>query len=598
MPKIKKRSEVKEFDKWDLSLMYANEKAWDDSFSNVKKQIGKIEKMSDKFSTKEDIFSCLNFYFSLRQNVHKLHSYARKRFDEDVSNSKSNIRLNSANDLNDLFQEKTVFIYTSLSGKTDDFLNVILKDKNFKNYIFFIKKIIREKKHLLSDAEEKILAKLGGVGDYSYNIFGKINNSDFKFPDVKKNGKKIELNHSSFIALLQDEDRGLRKDAMQKMFQPYKEFRETLSQNLFQHIKNNVTFSNIRKYDSAIGSFSFGDDLKPLVYENLFKEVDKNLHLLQRYYKLRKKILFYDKLYWHDLNVSLVKNVNKKISYEKAVDLVLESLKFLGDDYIKASNIALKKERWVDKYPNTGKRSGAYSSFDYKIPAYILMNFNETLDSASTLAHELGHSMHTYFSYSNNHYSNYSYPIFLAEIASTFNKQALSDYLLKNGDKKTKLYIIDQELKKIRQTFFKQSMFAEFEKKIYDYVQNGGMLTADFLEKEYYAINKKYYGEGVELDELVASEWSRIPHFFYNFYVYKYATGLAISNYFFESVKNGGQKELDNYLNLLKSGGSDFPANLLKKSGLDIYNPGYLKVLMKKFESLLDEFEKEVKTIN
>lgn len=578
--------------------MYKNEKAWEDGFNQAKEKIAQIEKMKGAFSGKEEILAGLNFYFSLKEKVSKIHSYAQKKFDENVADSKSNINLNRVNDLHNLFQEKTVFIYTALSKKSDKFLNEIAKDKKSKDYSFFIKNIILEKKHLLSDKEEKILAKLRETRDYSYNIFSKINNSDFKFADIEKNGKKIKINQANFSILLQDKDRELRKAAMQKIFLPYKEFRETLSQNLFQHVKNNVTFSNIKKYDSAISSFSFSDDFKPAIYENLFKEANKNVHLLQKYCNLKKKILSYKKLYWYDLYVPLVKNVNKKVSYEKAVDIVLESLKLLGDDYIKVSNTALKGERWVDKYPNIGKRSGAYSSFSYKTPAYILMNFNETLESTSTLAHELGHSMHTYLSYSNNSYSNYNYPIFLAEIASTFNEQALADYLSKNGDKKTKIYIIGQELEKIRQTFFRQTMFAEFEKKIYDHVQGGGMLTADFLEKEYLALNKKYYGTSLELDELVASEWSRIPHFFYNFYVYKYATGLAISNYFFESVTKGGQKELDNYLNLLKSGGSDFPANLLLKSGLDIYNPKYLKALMKKFEFLLDKFEKEIKLVS
>lgn len=578
--------------------MYKNEKSWEDGFNQAKEKITQIEKMKGAFSGKEEILAGLNFYFSLKEKVSKIHSYAQNKFDENVADSKSNINLNRANDLHNLFQEKTVFIYTALSKKSDKFLNEIAKDKKLKDYSFFIKNIIREKKHLLSDKEEKILAKLRETRDYSYNIFSKINNSDFKFADIEKNGKKIKISQANFSILLQNKERELRKAAMQKIFSPYKEFRETLSQNLFQHVKNNVTFSNIRKYDSAISSFSFSDDFKPAIYENLFKEANKNVHLLQKYCNLKKKILSYKKLYWYDLYVPLVKNVNKKVSYEKAVDIVLESLKLLGDDYIKVSNTALKEERWVDKYPNIGKRSGAYSSFSYKTPAYILMNFNETLESTSTLAHELGHSMHTYLSYSNNSYSNYNYPIFLAEIASTFNEQALADYLSKNGDKKTKIYIIGQELEKIRQTFFRQTMFAEFEKKIYDHVQGGGMLTADFLEKEYLALNKKYYGTSLELDELVASEWSRIPHFFYNFYVYKYATGLAISNYFFESVTKGGQKELDNYLNLLKSGGSDFPANLLLKSGLDIYNPKYLKALMKKFEFLLDKFEKEIKLVS
>ena len=578
--------------------MYKNEKSWEDGFNQAKEKITQIEKMKGAFSGKEEILAGLNFYFSLKEKVSKIHSYAQNKFDENVADSKSNINLNRANDLHNLFQEKTVFIYTALSKKSDKFLNEIAKDKKLKDYSFFIKNIIREKKHLLSDKEEKILAKLRETRDYSYNIFSKINNSDFKFADIEKNGKKIKISQANFSILLQNKERELRKAAMQKIFSPYKEFRETLSQNLFQHVKNNVTFSNIRKYDSAISSFSFSDDFKPAIYENLFKEANKNVHLLQKYCNLKKKILSYKKLYWYDLYVPLVKNVNKKVSYEKAVDIVLESLKLLGDDYIKVSNTALKEERWVDKYPNIGKRSGAYSSFSYKTPAYILMNFNETLESTSTLAHELGHSMHTYLSYSNNSYSNYDYPIFLAEIASTFNEQALADYLSKNGDKKTQIYIIGQELEKIRQTFFRQTMFAEFEKKIYDHVQGGGVLTADSLEKEYLALNKRYYGTSLELDELVASEWSRIPHFFYNFYVYKYATGLAISNYFFESVTKGGQKELDNYLNLLKSGGSDFPANLLLKSGLDIYNPKYLKALMKKFEFLLDKFEKEIKLVS
>ncbi len=594
MSKIKKRNQVKNSDKWNLSLMYVDSKAWDDSFNKVKKQIIQIERRKERFFTKEEIYSCLNYFFSLSNDIEKLYSYAQRKFDEDVAKNESNIRLNSIKDLYNLFCEKTIFINIILSKKNIKFLNSILKDSRFRDYKFFIKKIIREKKYILSDLEETILAKLEETKDYSYNVFGKINNNDLKFPEIKKNNKNIEITHSNFILLLQDKDRKIRKEAMKKLFSSYKEFKETLSQNLFQHIKNNINFSNIRKHDSAISSFCFEDDIKSSIYENLFKETNKNLHLLHRYCALRKKALSYDKLYWYDLYVPLVKDVNKKISYDKGIELVLESIKPLGEAYIEVASKGLKKERWVDKYENQGKKSGAYSSCVYGNPPYILMNFNGTLDSVNTLAHELGHSMHSYLSTQNQPYSNYNYSIFLAEIASTFNEQLLEKYLLEKGDKKTKLSIVNKQLENIRQTFFRQTMFAEFEKNLYDHVQDGGMLTADFLEKEYYKINKKYYGKDVELDESISSEWSRIPHFFYNFYVYKYATGIAMSSYFFDSVLNGGKKELDNYLNLLKSGGSDFPVNLLKKSGLDINDSGYIKNLMKKFEALLDKFEIEM----
>jgi oligoendopeptidase F len=594
MVKIKTRKQIKDTDKWDLSLLYANDQTWEYGFVAAKKKIIRFEKMKDKFVTKEEIKNCLDSYFSLQTTVEKLYNYAQRKFDVDVAQNESNICLNRVRDLNSLFGEKTIFVYIFLSKKSVNFLNSLFKDEKFKNYKFFIQKIIREKEHILSEAEEAILAKLGETSSYSANVFGKINNSDLKFPEIKKDGKKIQITSGNFVQLLQGSDRGLRKEAMQKVFSAYKAFRETLSQNLFQHIKQNTLLAKIRRYDSAIASFSFGDDITSAVYENLFQEANDHLYLLHRYGRLIKKSLGYDKLYWHDLYVPLVQNGKDEVSYDQAVEMVLESIKPLGDDYAELARIALKKERWVDRYPNHGKQSGAYSSVGFEGPAYILMNFNGTLSSVSTLAHELGHSMHTRLSAQNQAPSNYSYPIFLAEIASIFNENLLFHYLSKNGDKKTRIFIINKQLEEIRQTFFRQTMFAEFEKKLYDYVEGGGALTSDFLEKEYYELNKKYYGPGVEIDRLVASEWSRIPHFFYNFYVYKYATGLAISNYFFNSVINGGPQELNDYLNLLKSGGTDFPLSLLKKSGFNINDSGYIKILMQRFEILLNELESEL----
>ncbi len=594
MQKIKKRCEVRESDKWDLSRLYKNEAAWQQAVATAEKNIGRLETIRKKFSTKAGILAGLDFYFSLSLEIESIYSYAQRKFDEDLADNQGNVRLNRAEDLYHLFHEKAVFIDTILSQKSAAFLRDLAGDKKFRDYSFFLENISREKKHLLSEKEETILAQLGKTKDYSYNIFGKLNNSDLKFADIEKHGRKIKVSQANFNLLLHDPDREVRRAAKQSVFSAYRGFRETLSQNLFQHIKNNVTFSRIRKYPSTIAGFSFSDDLQPAVYENLFAEAAKSAPLLQRYCRLKKKALGYKKLYWHDLYVPLVRKAKQEFSYEQAADLVLQSVKILGKEYEAVSRRALLKERWVDRYPNLGKRSGAYSSFGYETPPYILMNFNGSLDSVSTLAHELGHSLHTYLAASNNPYSKFDYPIFLAEIASTFNEQALAEHLLYTADRRTRLYIIDQELEKIRLTFFRQALFAEFEKRLYEEVEKGGALTADFLEREYLAINRKYYGASFEQDELLASEWSRIPHFFYNFYVYKYSTGLAIANYFFERVKSGDLRERDNYLKLLKAGGSDFPAKLLLQSGLDIYRPEYLRALMDRFASLLDELEKEL----
>lgn len=594
MSQIKKRSAVKESDKWDLSRLYQNEDSWERAFSTAQKKIKQLEALRGKFSTKAEILSGLNFYFSLQLALDSLMAYAQRKFDENVADNQGNIRLNKAEDLYHLFQEKAVFIASVLSRKSQSFLRDLASDRRFKDYSFFLENISREKKHLLPEREEAILAQLGKTKDYSYNVFSKLNNSDLKFAAIEKNGRQIEVSQANFPLLLEDPDREVRRAARESVFSAYRGLRETLSQNLFQHIKNNIAFSRIRKYPSALAGFSFGDDLQAAVYENLFSEAERSAPLLQRYCRLKKKVLGIKKLYWYDLYVPLVKKSGQNFRYEQAAEMVLQSVKILGKEYAAVSQGALLRERWVDRYPNLGKRSGAYSSFGYKTPPYILMNFNGSLDSVSTLAHELGHSLHTYFAYSHNSYSQFDYPIFLAEIASTFNEEALADYLLQTADRRTRLYIIDQELEKIRLTFFRQAMFAEFEKRLYEEAEAGGALTADFIEQEYLAINQKYYGTSVEQDELLASEWSRIPHFFYNFYVYKYATGLAIANYFFTRVKTGKSGERDNYLRLLKAGGSDFPAKLLLRSGLDIYQPEYLRALMDRFAVLLAELEQEI----
>ncbi len=590
---LKKRDEVSIDDQWDLESVYPNIERWELSFRNVTDSLPGIKVYTGKLNTKAQILDCLDLFFAVDRTLGKLCEFAEHKGNEDLANRENRERVGRARDLNTAFSSATAFIEPELASLEITFLKELLEDRQFEDYDFYLQKVIRNKEHLLSLAEEELLAQFEEIREAPHEIFGKLSDNDLIFPDVEKEGKPIGVTCGSYQVLIEDPDRNVRKGVTGSILSTYKQFRTTFAESLYAHIKQNVVMARVRNHSSALGMFLHANNIPASVYKTLFSVARESLGLLDRYCKIRRKKLKLDDLHGYDLYVPLIKNIKNRFSYDEAVDMVVESVAPLGSNYVQKLKAGLTHERWVDRYENKGKHSGAYSGGAYDTRPFILMNYNGTLDSVSTLTHEGGHSMHKYLAIKAQPSPKHRFVIFTAEVASILNQFLLNHYLLQNAGKEMRAFVINQELEDIRTIFFRQVMFAEFEAGLYEHVWNGGVLTPDFMEELHYNLNREYY-KSVVIDDLIRSEWSRVPHFYYDFYVYQYATSLACSYYFSSQILNGGKKELDNYLNLLRAGGSDYPINLLKKAGLDVTNPKYLISLMKRFETLLDEFEKIV----
>jgi oligoendopeptidase F len=420
-----------------------------------------------------------------------------------------------------------------------------------------------------------------------------LNNADMRFPIIKdEEGKEVEVTHGNFVRFMQSKDRNVRKAAFNAMYDTYKKFINTFASTMAGNVKKDIFYVKTRKYNSSLEASLFEDNVSLEVYNNLIETVHSRLDVLHRYVRLKKKLLGLDELHMYDLYVPLIQEYDKKFTYEEAIELVLEGLKPLGDEYINLLKQGFNS-RWVDVYENRGKTSGAYSWGTYGTHPYVLLNYQGKLNDVFTIAHEMGHSLHTYYSNATQPYVYAGYKIFVAEVASTCNEALLMDYLLKNSkDEKERLYLLNHFFEEFRGTVYRQVMFAEFEKLIHEMAERGEPLTAEVLNKKYYELNKLYYGDDIVVDEGISYEWARIPHFYRNFYVYKYATGFSAAIAISQMILNEGEKAVERYKEFLKSGSSDYPLNLLKKAGVDLTTPKPVNDALDVFEKLLDEFEK------
>lgn len=462
--------------------------------------------------------------------------------------------------------------------------------------MFSIKENLRQKEHILSEKEEQILAMSAEISDIGGDVFTMFNNADIKFPYIKdEEGEEIEVTKGRYIAFLESKDRRVRKDAFEAVYSSYKKMKNTLAASLTGNVKKNRFYSLVRKYPSALEASLDNDNIPVDVYTTLIDTVNKNLPLLDRYLKLRKKVLKLDELHMYDLYVPMVEEFDKKIPYEEARTIVAEALKPLGEEYIgylqKGMNSA-----WIDVYENEGKTSGAYAWGAYKTHPYVLLNYQNKINDVFTLAHEMGHALHSYYTNMTQPYVYSEYKIFVAEVASTVNESLLMRYLLpRASSKQEKAYLLNHYLEEFRGTVFRQVMFAEFEKIIHEKVEQGEALNAQELSNIYYGLNKKYFGEAVTVDEDIAMEWSRIPHFYSSFYVYKYATGFSSATAIAEKILTEGRPAVDKYLEFLKSGGSNYPLELLKIAGVDLSTPQPIQDALNVFEKTLDELEELLK---
>lgn len=454
----------------------------------------------------------------------------------------------------------------------------------------------RQKAHVLSKSEEALLAQVGNISSAPSTVYNLLNNADLKFPKIKnEKGEEVELTHGSYIQFLESKDRGVRERAFKAVYETYGKLKNTVGATMNANVTKNVFYAKARKYPSVLNMALYGDNIPESVYTNLIDTVHKHLPLMYRYMDLRKKLLGVDELHMYDLFAPLVEQFDMNITYGEAKKIVKESLKPLGDDYLQALQEGFDNG-WIDVYENEGKRSGAYSWGAYGTHPYVLLNHKDNLNSMFTLAHEMGHALHSYYSDSTQNYRDAQYTIFLAEVASTLNEALLMDHLLgKSTDPKEKMYLLTYYADQFRTTVFRQTMFAEFEKITHEKVEQGESLTPQELSKIYYDLNKLYYGPGMVSDKEIEMEWARIPHFYNSFYVYKYATGFSAATSFSKQILEEGEPAVERYLGFLKSGGSDFSINILMKAGVDMSSPEPIEQAMSVFESLIEQMEELTK---
>ena len=592
--KLPARSEIPAESRWKLEDIYPTDEAWQTDFDRLKplsQKIASYQGQLDQSAAK--LLECLSLRDELGLTSSKVFAYARMRRDENTANSHYQALTSRTESLLAEVGAATAFIEPDiLSMPAEKLTSFRQEEPKLAPYAFYFEDLLRQKKHVLSPAEEALLSKMSEVGHSPENIFTMLARADMKFPEIKdEQGRITQLSEGRYRTFIMSPDRNVRQDAFQKLFATYAQYRNTFAATLGGTVKKNIFYASSRKYDSAIAAALESDNVPVSVYNRLVDTVNENLSPLHRYVALKKKVLKLDEMHMYDLYTPLVPDAHIKMNYEKARTLVQQGLHPLGEEYGKVLDQALSS-RWVDIYENQGKQSGAYSWGVYGVHPFVLLNFNHRLEDVMTLAHELGHSLHSYYSNSTQPYATHDYTIFSAEVASTTNETLLLDHLMKTTiDPKKKMYLLNEYLESVRTTVFRQAMFAEFERDLYARAEKGEAITADMLDAMWHDLNVKYYGPQMVVDKELNAEWSRIPHFYYNFYVYQYVTGFSAANALASQILNEGEPARARYVNFLKSGGSDYSIELLKKAGVDMSSPEPVRITIQRFEQRLGELE-------
>ncbi|MEN1985153.1 oligoendopeptidase F [Paenibacillus hubeiensis] len=596
MSQILKRSEVPAEHTWKLEDLFADQKAWDQEYEEVLALIKKASEFQGKLNKPESLKASFELEDEVSLKLERLFVYARMHQDEDTANPTYQSLSQKAQKLSVKVGEALSFVTPEILSLPDEQLDAFIANDDLKPYRFTLQEMKREKAHVLTQAEEALLAQVGNLSQAPSTIFSMLNNADLKFPKVKdENGKEVELTHGSYIQLLENPNREVRERAFKAVYETYAKQKNTIAAALNANVTKNMFYANVRKYPSVLEMSLYGDNIPKEVYTNLVDTIHESLPLLHRYMELRKKLLKVDELHMYDLFAPLVDEYKMDITYDEAKKIVKEGLKPLGEDYASVLQSGYD-DRWIDVYENENKRSGAYAWGAYGTHPYVLLNHKDNLNSMFTLAHEMGHALHSYYSDNALPYRDAQYTIFLAEVASTTNEALLMDYLLKKStDPKEKLYLLTYYADQFRTTVFRQTMFAEFEKIIHERAEQGEALTPQLLSEIYYDLNVKYHGNGMVVDKDIEMEWARIPHFYNSFYVYKYATGFSAATSFSKQILEEGQPAVDRYLGFLKSGGSDFSINILKKAGVDMSSPQPIREAMSVFKELIEQMEQLTK---
>lgn len=588
------RSEVAVEDTWRLEDIYATEEDWEHAFQAVKEDLLKVDAYKGTLGkSAEKLFAVLQYQNQVWEKLGKAYTYSHMRYDQDTTNSFYQGMDSRIKSLVAQASSALSFIVPEIlsieESKISEFLN---EKEELTLYAHALEQINLQRPHILSAEKEALLAQASEVFDASSNTFGMLNNADLVFPTIKdENGEEVEITHGRYIRFLESEDRRVREDAFKGVYETYGKFRNTFASTLAGQVKSDNFNASVHNYESARHAALSDNNIPETVYDNLVQTVNENLHLIHRYIDLRKKVLGLDELHMYDLFTPLVKEVKMDVTYDEAKEYILKGLAPLGEDYLNVLKEGFEN-RWVDIHENKGKRSGAYSSGAYGTNPYILMNWQDNVNNLFTLAHEFGHSVHSYYTRKHQPYPYGNYSIFVAEVASTCNENLLNDYLLDTiEDEKKRIYLLNHQLEGFRSTLFRQTMFAEFEHTIHKKAQNGEALTAEVLTQEYYELNKKYFGPNIIIDEEIGLEWARIPHFYYNYYVYQYATGISAATALSKQILEEGGPAVERYLEFLKSGSSDYPIEVLKKAGVDMTKAEPIQEALRVFEEKLTELE-------
>ncbi|EMJ5512003.1 oligoendopeptidase F [Clostridioides difficile] len=590
------RSTVEEKYKWKIDKMYSSKEEIEKDISKVKNLIQEVKEYKGKLSeSKENLYKVLNISENASRIVQNLYVYTHMKQHEDTRINDNQGRATKTEMLSTDLGVATSYIVPEILAIEENKLSEYLKDEKLSFYTKYIKDILRDKPHTLSEREEEILAATSELSTIPENVYDMLAYADMEFPEIEdEEGNKVKLSHSNYSLFIKSKNSRVRKDAFEGEFSTYEKYKNTFASTLYGGIKSEIFYAKTRKYNSAIEASLFSDDVSLDVYNNLISAIDKSIPNLNKYVELKKKFLGLNEIHMYDLYVPLTDKFDMDIPYDKAQDIILEALKPLGEEYLKVIKSAFD-EGWIDVYDNEGKKGGAYSWGSYDSHPYILMSYKNDLNSLFTLIHELGHSVHSHYSRTSQPFLYSDYKIFVAEVASTLNELLLINYLLENSKSKDEtIYLLNYYLEQFRTTVHRQTMFAEFEKIVHQRVESGEPLTADEFTNIYYKLNEKYYGKSAIVDKQIGIEWARIPHFYSNFYVYKYATGFSAASALSQQILSEGSTAVDRYINFLKSGGSEYPLEQLKSAGVDMTKKESIEEALNVFAELVNKLEKEL----
>jgi len=600
MSSVPERDEIDEEHKWDIESLYQGKENWENDREEVEKLLEDIVNFEGEVvESPEKLFETLELYENIKRKMSDLSRYASMKSDEDTRKPEYQKLSSRADALSAKVSSKTSFIEPEIQELSDkEFREMVEQKSELEKYEHYVDDILRMKPHTRSKEVEEVLSDLGEVLGAPGEIYQMLSDADMEFPTVEKpSGEEVEISSANFTKLLQNQDREFRQEVHEKFYDEIGDVRNTIGSTLANATRTHVKTAKIRNYDTSREAALDSSNIPVEVYDNLVEVIRDNIDLLHKHAELKKKSLDVDELKTWDLYMPLADSESPEIRFEEAKSHVVEAISVLGDGYQEKVEDALESEGWVDVYENKGKRSGAYSGGSYDSKPFILMNYQDDINSLYTLAHELGHSMHSHYATENQPYFDSMYKIFVAEVASTVNEALLTQHLLETvEDEDFRRHILSHYLERFRSTIYRQTMFAEFEQRIHEEIESDGALTPDHLDEEYRDLKSEFYEPAV-IDDRIAREWMRIPHFYYNFYVFQYSTGMSAATALSAHILGNGEASEDarkRYIEFLKKGGSEYPIELLQDAGVDMSSPEPIKEALEVYEKYLEKMEKLV----